>query len=199
MSGESTFMVELEETSTILNCATRDSLVILDELGRGTSTFDGYSIAHAVLDYLASTIRCRTLFSTHYFMLTEAFEKNPLVGLYHMDCLVEPNKREVQFLYKFVPGVCPKSYGLNVAVMAGISEEIVARAEVIAEDFEITVKQNRRNNSGTSHGKNEATGDDKASNNDYQLFAALASLLESTDKLTLQDVQDLQNQIAAMQ
>jgi len=132
---QSTFMVELQETSTILNCSTEHSLIILDELGRGTSTFDGYSIAYAVLDELALR-NCRVLFSTHYHMLTDEFETNELIGLYHMDALVDEESEDVTFLYKMKKGVCPKSYGMRVAQMAGLSTEIRTRALEKAHEFE---------------------------------------------------------------
>lgn len=119
LSGQSTFFVELEETSTILQHATERSLVILDELGRGTSTFDGTAIAFAVSQQLFNSIKCRTLFSTHYHVLAEEFEGSPKVSMFTMDYILGENGR-VNFLYKFVHGVCSKSFGMNVARMAGI-------------------------------------------------------------------------------
>ena len=136
LAGHSTFMVELQETSKILQNATPDSLVILDELGRGTSTFDGYSIAFSVLYDLATRVGCLSLFSTHYHMMIDEFTHNPLIGMYHMGCEVDEVKREVTFLYRLQRGVCPRSYGMNVANMAGIPRSIVDRAESIAEAFE---------------------------------------------------------------
>jgi len=139
ISGQSTFMVELQETSNILRHATAHSLVILDELGRGTSTYDGYSIAFAVLLHLISTtIGCRVLFSTHYHKLTQEFVSDPRIGLYHMSCFVDDERKDVTFLYKLTRGICPKSYGMNVARMAGIPERIVNRAEEVALQFERT-------------------------------------------------------------
>lgn len=84
LENKSTFFVELEETKAICELATRHSLVIMDELGRGTSTFDGYSIAHSVLTYLSEKIKCRTMFTTHYHMLVEDFRNKPHVGLFKM-------------------------------------------------------------------------------------------------------------------
>ncbi|KAJ9075514.1 DNA mismatch repair protein msh6, variant 2 [Entomophthora muscae] len=136
LAGQSTFMVELDETSKIIKEATPQSLVILDELGRGTSTFDGYAIALAVLYYLCTQIRCPGLFSTHYGMLTEELRHHPNLALMHMDCLVDANRRDVTFLYKLTQGVCPKSYGMNVASMAGLPSEIIDRAEAKAQEFE---------------------------------------------------------------
>ncbi|CAG8589017.1 12391_t:CDS:10, partial [Gigaspora rosea] len=140
LAGQSTFMVELSETSKIIHEATPRSMVILDELGRGTSTFDGYAIAYSVLHYLATHIGCLGLFSTHYGMLTQEFAKNPNIALKHMSCHVDQDRKEVTFLYKLVPGVCPKSYGMNVANMAGVPRQIVDRAEVVAAKFEQTSK-----------------------------------------------------------
>ncbi|PKK75027.1 DNA mismatch repair protein Msh6 [Rhizophagus irregularis] len=153
LAGQSTFMVELNETSKILHEATPRSMVILDELGRGTSTFDGYAIAYSVLHYLATHIGCLGLFSTHYGMLTQEFDKNPNVALKHMSCQVDQHKKEVTFLYKLVPGVCPKSYGMNVANMAGVPREIVDRAEVTAAKFEQT---SRLHDTLTANGSNVA-------------------------------------------
>ncbi|KXN72910.1 DNA mismatch repair protein Msh6 [Conidiobolus coronatus NRRL 28638] len=136
LAGQSTFMVELSETAKILKEATNRSLVILDELGRGTSTFDGYAIAFSSLHYLTTQVRCLGLFSTHYGMLTEEMKDQPNISIKHMKCLANPNQREVTFLYKLTPGACPKSYGMNVASMAGIPEEIISKAELAAQQFE---------------------------------------------------------------
>ncbi|KAJ3298249.1 DNA mismatch repair protein msh6 [Borealophlyctis nickersoniae] len=140
LAGQSTFMVELSETSKILREATPRSLVILDELGRGTSTFDGYAIAYSVLHHLTTHVQCLGLFSTHYGMLTKEFESNPLVALMYMDFFSDEERREVTFLYKLKSGSCPKSYGMNVASMAGVPHEIVDRAESVAAAFEKTQK-----------------------------------------------------------
>ena len=106
LENKSTFFVELEETKAICELATPNSLVIMDELGRGTSTFDGYAIANSVLSYLIKRTNCRTLFTTHYHMLVHSFCSIPnTVGLYRMATQIEENKeedkRELNFLYKF--------------------------------------------------------------------------------------------------
>ena len=135
LEGKSTFYVEMEETKNIIQFATPRSLAIVDELGRGTSTFDGYSIAHAVLKYLVNQLKCRSLFSTHYHMLLDEFRAFPGVKLYHMACRANEAQDEVVFLYKFQPGECPQSFGLNVARMAGIPKGVLDRARVKATEF----------------------------------------------------------------
>lgn len=135
LSGQSTFMVELEETSTILRCATPASLVIIDELGRGTSTFDGAALAGAVLRRLAHVTRCRTLFATHYHTLTVDFAHDPAVGAFRMLCHVNEDAT-IAFLYKFVPGVAESSFGLNVARLAGLPPHVVRHAAEVSAEFE---------------------------------------------------------------
>lgn len=140
LAGQSTFMIELAETSKILKEATPRSLVILDELGRGTSTFDGFSIAYSVLNYIITQIRCIGLFSTHYGMLTEEYKNNPLVACKFMSFHSDEENHEVIFLYKLTDGVCPKSYGMNVANIAGVPKSIVLQAETVAAEFEKSSK-----------------------------------------------------------
>jgi DNA mismatch repair protein MSH6 len=135
LEGKSTFYVEMEETKNILQFATYKSLAIVDELGRGTSTFDGYSIAHAVLKYLVLQIKCRSLFSTHYHMLLDEFRDSAGVKLYHMACRADEAKEQVMFLYRFEKGECPTSFGINVARMAGIPRSILELAKRKSLDF----------------------------------------------------------------
>ncbi|KAI6178658.1 MutS domain III family protein [Aphelenchoides besseyi] len=133
-AGQSTFYVELEETATILRQATQYSLVICDELGRGTSTHDGTAVASAVLSFLANTIKCRCMFSTHYHSLCSTFNNHPTVALGHMKCMVEkeldddPSMENVTFLYILTDGPAPKSYGFFTARMAGLDSKLVRRA-----------------------------------------------------------------------
>jgi DNA mismatch repair protein MSH6 len=139
LAGQSTFMVELTETCRILQEADHNSLVILDELGRGTSTFDGYAIAHATLHYLLLYKRTRGLFSTHYHHLSQQMAHYPALGRKFMDFqLVEANagKEEVIFLYQLTDGTCTQSFGMNVARMAGIPASLIERAQNIASEFE---------------------------------------------------------------
>lgn len=117
--GQSTFFVEMAETSAALAAATRASLVVLDELGRGTATADGAAIAGAVLEHLATRVRCRGVFATHYRSVAEHAERAiPEAGVCHMACRLRDDGRgreEVVFLYKLADGICPSSYGVNVA------------------------------------------------------------------------------------
>lgn len=141
MAGESTFFVELNETASILHHATKHSLVLLDELGRGTATYDGTAIASAVVKELAEKICCRTLFSTHYHSLVEDYANNPAVSLGHMACMVEnecddPSQETITFLYKFISGACPKSYGFNAARLACLPEEVIQSGHRKAREFE---------------------------------------------------------------
>uniref|UniRef100_A0A3P9H107 DNA mismatch repair protein n=1 Tax=Oryzias latipes TaxID=8090 RepID=A0A3P9H107_ORYLA len=141
MAGESTFFVELSETASILHHATKHSLVLLDELGRGTATYDGTAIASAVVKELAEKVCCRTLFSTHYHSLVEDYANNPAVRLGHMACMVEnecedPSQETITFLYKFISGACPKSYGFNAARLANLPEEVIQSGHKKAREFE---------------------------------------------------------------
>jgi DNA mismatch repair protein MutS len=130
--GQSTFMVEMTETANIINNASCNSLVILDEVGRGTSTYDGLALAWAITEHIANNIRCRTLFATHYHELTELAEL--LVNVKNCNVAVREWAGEVVFLHKILPGGTDKSYGIHVAKLAGIGREIVARsAEILAE------------------------------------------------------------------
>ena len=116
--GQSTFMVEMTETARILNTATPRSLVILDEIGRGTSTYDGISLAWSVVEHLHEHVGCRTLFATHYHELTD-LEKS-LPGVKNLNVAVREWQEEVVFLHKIIPGAADKSYGIHVARLAGV-------------------------------------------------------------------------------
>ena len=132
-SGQSTFMVEMTEVANILRNATRNSLLILDEIGRGTSTFDGLSIAWAVIEYISNTktLGAKTLFATHYHELTELEGKLPGINNY---CIaVKENGDDIVFLRKIVKGGADKSYGIQVARLAGVPETVLHRAKEIVE------------------------------------------------------------------
>ena len=136
VSGMSTFMVEMTETANILNHATRASLVILDEVGRGTSTYDGVSIAQAVVEHLHDSPRlgCRTLFATHYHELTALAERLPRVRNQRVEVLEEGET--VRFLHRVVPGGADRSYGIHVAALAGLPSGVIARARQVLAELE---------------------------------------------------------------
>ena len=119
----------------MLKFGTKRSLAILDELGRGTSTFDGYSIANAVMRHLVADINCMCLFSTHYHMLLEEFRAVPGVKNYHMAFRANEANDHVIFLYKFIEGECPMSFGLNVARMAGLPKGVLKNAKERSDNF----------------------------------------------------------------
>ena len=135
-AGMSTFMVEMTETANILNHATRSSLVILDEVGRGTSTYDGVSIAQAVVEYLHDSPRlgCRTLFATHYHELTALAEVLPRVRNQRVEVLDEGDT--VRFLHRVVPGGADRSYGIHVAALAGLPSGVIARSRQVLAELE---------------------------------------------------------------
>jgi DNA mismatch repair protein MutS len=132
--GQSTFMVEMCETANILNNATRRSLIILDEVGRGTSTFDGVSLAWALTEYIAERLGARTLFATHYHELTELALTYPIVKNFNFS--VKEWNEDIVFLRKVVPGGSDKSYGIHVARLAGIPRPILDRAREILSNLE---------------------------------------------------------------
>jgi DNA mismatch repair protein MutS len=132
--GQSTFMVEMTETARILNAATKRSLVILDEIGRGTSTYDGISLAWAVTEYLHDCVGCRTLFATHYHELTELTQTLPAASNWNV--AVREHADGIVFLHKIVAGPADKSYGIHVARLAGVPPTVVERARVILETLE---------------------------------------------------------------
>jgi len=130
--GRSTFMVEMTETAAILHTATARSLILLDEVGRGTSTYDGLAIAWAAIEYLHARVHAKTLFATHYFELTELAEQLSGVKNYHVS--VKETGGNVVFLRRVEPGAADRSYGIEVAKLAGLPNEVVVRArEVLAE------------------------------------------------------------------
>jgi DNA mismatch repair protein MutS len=132
--GQSTFMVEMTETARILNTATPRSLVILDEIGRGTSTYDGISLAWSVAEFLHERVGCRTLFATHYHELTDLAQSLP--GVKNLNVAVREWQDEVIFLHKIVDGAADKSYGIHVARLAGVPRDVVGRAKDILAQLE---------------------------------------------------------------
>ncbi len=131
--GASTFLVEMAQTARILNRATSKSLVILDEVGRGTSTYDGLAIAQAVVEHLQGRVGCRTLFATHYLQLA-ALERLP--GVANVQVLVQQHKDQLVFLHQVVPGAADKSWGVHVARLAGVPIDVIERARDLLIGFE---------------------------------------------------------------
>ncbi|KAA1472424.1 DNA mismatch repair protein Msh6 [Dentipellis sp. KUC8613] len=140
-SNASTFKVELDECCKILRNATPKSMVILDELGRGTSTYDGMAIAGAVLHQLATHTLALSFFATHYGSLTDDFKYHPNIRNMHMETMVDEERRELVFLYKLIDGVATSSFGTHVANLAGVPADVVERAEVVSKDFASKFKE----------------------------------------------------------
>ena len=132
--GRSTFMVEMTEAAAILNNATPRSLVLVDEIGRGTSTFDGLALAYAIARSLAERVRAYTLFATHYFELTQLASMLPNVANVHLDAV--EHKDRIVFLHRVEPGPADRSYGIHVAHLAGIPKEVVRAARRHLQELE---------------------------------------------------------------
>ena len=133
-TGQSTFMVEMNEVAQILKYATKNSLIILDEVGRGTSTFDGMSIAHAVMEYIHDRIKAKTLFATHYHQLIAL--ENVLDGVKNYSVAVKEKGKDIMFLRRIVPGGTDRSYGVHVARLAGLPKRVLDRAEELLKDYD---------------------------------------------------------------
>ncbi|MBN2563056.1 MAG: DNA mismatch repair protein MutS [Phycisphaerae bacterium] len=155
--GHSTFMVEMLETARILNNATAGSLVILDEIGRGTSTYDGLALAWAITEHIAGRIGCRTLFATHYHELTELAEQLPGVANYNVavreQLRPEGAGRDVVFLHKITPGATDRSYGVHVAAMAGLPASVLRRSEAVLAELERHFEGKSRSGGLAAEGK----------------------------------------------
>jgi DNA mismatch repair protein MutS len=134
--GQSTFMVEMTETAHILNMATERSLVILDEIGRGTSTFDGIAIAWSVAEHLLARIKAKTLFATHYFELTKLPAKIKEAVNCHV--AVQESMGTLLFLHRILPGPASRSFGIQVAELAGLPSIVITRAKEIQTELEAT-------------------------------------------------------------
>ncbi|GAB67011.1 DNA repair protein [Plasmodium cynomolgi strain B] len=134
--GKSTFLVELEDISNMLKQSTKYSLAILDELGRGTSSFDGTAIALSTLEQISDVLKCRCIFSTHYHLLVEEVKHNKKISNYHMSLSIDDHQEKIIFLYKFIKGVCPKSFGIHIAKLAGLPKEIIDLAHEKSTLFE---------------------------------------------------------------
>ncbi len=153
-SGQSTFMVEMIEVATILNYATGSSLLILDEIGRGTSTFDGLSIAWAVLEYITKNLRAKTLFATHFHELTEL---DDLDGIQNYRVLISQVGDSIVFLHKIASGGAARSFGVEVAALAGVCKPVIERAKCIMDSLEADSKRRDTNEMLLSSAKDNLT------------------------------------------
>ncbi|MBR6073131.1 MAG: DNA mismatch repair protein MutS [Bacilli bacterium] len=142
VSGESTFMVEMIEAKNALVGATDKSLVLFDELGRGTATFDGMSLARAILEYISEKVKCKTMFSTHYHELTDLDKRIPSIKNVHVEAREEDGN--VVFLHKIMDGAVDKSYGIHVAKLAGLPDEVLQNARAILNVYEDNSKKKGR-------------------------------------------------------
>ena len=134
VGGESTFMVEMKESAYALLNATSKSLILFDELGRGTSTYDGMSLAGAIIDYIATKVKCKTLFSTHYHELTDM--ENKLPGIRNVHVSIDETDGDITFLHKVMDGTVDKSYGINVAKLANLPISVIDKAQELLEEYE---------------------------------------------------------------
>lgn len=173
-TGRSTFMVEMTETAALLRQSTQSSLIILDEVGRGTSTYDGMAIAQAVVEYIHNEPRigCRTLFATHYHELTKLETILPRVKNYHMAALEQQGR--VVFLYELRAGCADRSYGIHVAELAGIPRAVIRRASELLAEMETTAQQQPLTATADTEYENSAKSEkeDKANNQQPSLFDA---------------------------
>ena len=138
VSGESTFMVEMKESRSAIKNATSESLILFDELGRGTATYDGMSLAGAILKYVTKNIKCKTLFSTHYHELTSLTDEYPTIKNVHVSATLDNNK--LVFLHKIEDGAIDKSYGIHVADLAGLPKDIINDANKMLKEYETNSK-----------------------------------------------------------
>ncbi|WP_303691644.1 DNA mismatch repair protein MutS [Megamonas hypermegale] len=183
VSGQSTFMVEMNEVAHILKYATKDSLVILDEIGRGTSTYDGMSIARAVIEHIRDNIGAKTLFATHYHELTD-LEDTQHVKNY---CIAVKEKgTDVTFLRRIIPGSADKSYGIHVAKLAGLPQNVVERAEHILADLEHYAADN------TSVKSDEKNTIEKSAPEKVEYTAPEYNEIEAADKPKINKLKFLQ-------
>ena len=178
--GQSTFMVEMMEVSTILKEATSNSLVILDEIGRGTSTYDGLSIAWAVAEYIANKEKCgaKTLFATHYHELTDL--ENKIEGVKNYSIAVKEKGDDIIFLRKIVEGGTDESYGVHVAKLAGVPQVVVKRSNEILRSLE------RKNILGNKVAEKQSK---KAQEGQLDLYNyKLAEIAHEVDKIDLNEL-----------
>ncbi|MGI5841908.1 MAG: DNA mismatch repair protein MutS [Christensenellales bacterium] len=181
--GQSTFMVEMSEVANILHNATNNSLIILDEIGRGTSTFDGLSIAWSVVEYLSQNMSAKTLFATHYHELTEL--EGLLDGVKNYKILLKEVGNEIVFLRKIVRGGANKSFGIEVASLAGLPKNVISRAKEISNILE---KSNLEHKISITHLENNPVLEEKQ-NNSREIISILSDIkIETISPLTAFDI-----------
>jgi DNA mismatch repair protein MutS len=134
LTGKSTFMVEMMEANEALRYATKNSLILFDEIGRGTATYDGMALAQAMIEYIDTAIQAKTLFSTHYHELTDMEQQHATIHNVHVD--VKEKKQDIEFRYRVVDGKADKSYGINVARLAHLPKVVLDRASQLLKDYE---------------------------------------------------------------
>jgi DNA mismatch repair protein MutS len=144
-SGRSTFMVEMTETARILEMASPRSLILIDEIGRGTSTYDGLSLAWSLVEHFHTEVKAKTLFATHFHEITALEKAHP--QLKNANVRVEKFKNEIIFLYQLSPGICNQSYGIEVAKLANLPSKVLTRAKEILHVLETQSQQGKRNRS----------------------------------------------------
>lgn len=182
-TGQSTFMVEMNEVAQILRFATADSLIILDEVGRGTSTFDGMSIARAVVEYLNQKVHAKTLFATHYHQLIELEKDYPAVKNYAV--AVKERGKDIVFLRRIVPGGTDRSYGIHVARLAGLPTGLIKRAEELLQEYDAKGKAD-------NHEEGTIVRESAVSGQEPSLFAsALSDRLLQMDITTITPIEAL--------
>ena len=176
--GQSTFMVEMMEVASILREATANSLIILDEIGRGTSTFDGLSIAWAVVEHITDKTKCgaKTLFATHYHELTEL--ENKIEGIKNYSIAVKEKGEDIIFLRKIIPGGTDESYGIHVAKLAGVPQTVVKRSNEILRSLE------RKNMLGQKKAENKKQPEGQLDFYNYKL----AEIAHEIDKINLNEL-----------
>lgn len=140
LSNQSTFMVEMVEANTALSFATKDSLILFDEIGRGTSTYDGMAIAHGMIEYIASELGCKTIFSTHYHELTQLQQQHR--GVKNYQVAVHEDRNKITFQYKVIPGAANRSYGIHVAQLAKLPTQVVKQAMQVYQQYQNRQPQN---------------------------------------------------------
>ena len=143
VGGESTFMVEMKESAYALKNATKNSLILFDELGRGTSTYDGMSLAGAIIEYISKRIKCKTLFSTHYHELTKM--EKIYSGIKNVHVTISEEDGDITFLHKVLDGAVDKSYGINVAKLAELPNEVIEESWKLLEEFETKGNKSKSN------------------------------------------------------